>query len=260
MSAVSRSRADDLIAQADAVCKAINRIGATAETEEDVRINVDAALRPILAELNLRTEPRFEQGVQRGALASGRADAIYGAVYIEYKRPGKLENAASREDAIHQVEDYLQGANESGGEKTSRRLVGVVLDGKRIIFVRARGPRSSALDYYHRTAATVESDSPWSVTEPLHITRESVGQLLHYLRALDRSPLTAEALARVFGPQGDLGPQLVGAFYKRLVATSEPLVDTLFREWDRIFGIVYGQDAPRAAESARELVVRCATS
>jgi hypothetical protein len=137
--------------------------------------------------------------------------------------------------------------------KASRRLVGVVLDGRRIIFVRARGPRSSALDYYHRAAATVEAGSPWSVTEPLPITRESVGQLLHYLRDLDRSPLTAEALARVFSPQGELGPRLVGALYKRLVATSEPLVDTLFREWDRIFGIVYGQNAPRAAESAKEL-------
>jgi hypothetical protein len=31
------------------------------------------------------------------------------------------------------------------------------------------------------------------------------------------------------------------------------LVDTLFREWDRIFGILYGQNAPRAAESAKEL-------
>lgn len=90
---MSRSRADDLIAQADAVCKAINRIGATTETEEDVRINVDAALRPIMAELNLRTEPRFEQGVQRGAVASGRADAIYGAGYMEYKRPGKSTEA-----------------------------------------------------------------------------------------------------------------------------------------------------------------------
>jgi SAM-dependent methyltransferase len=250
---MSRSRADDLIAQADAVCKAINRIGATAETEEDVRINVDAALRPIMTELNLRTEPRFEQGVQRGALASGRADAIYGAVYIEYKRPGRLENATARAEAIRQIEDYLEGASLNGDGQASRRLVGVVLDGRLIIFVRARGPRSSALDYYHRSNATVEPGSPWSVTEPLPIIRESVGQLLHYLRALDRSPLTAEALARVFGPQGELGPRLVGGLYRRLLASSDPLVDTLFREWDRIFGIVYGQDTPRAAGSAKEL-------
>ena len=121
------------------------------------------------------------------------------------------------------------------------------------MFVRARGPRSSALDYYHPAPATAEPGSPWTVTEPLLITRESIGQLLHYLRALDRAPLTAEGLARAFGPASAIGPQLVGALYRRLSTSTQPLADTLFREWDRIFGIVYGQDTARAAASAAVL-------
>lgn len=106
------SRPDDLIARADIVAAAIRRVGVEAESEEDVRVNVDAALRPALDAFNLRTAPRFEQGVQRGALASGRADAIYGGVYIEYKRPGRLESPATRAEAIQQVQEYLQGAGD----------------------------------------------------------------------------------------------------------------------------------------------------
>ncbi len=73
------------------------------------------------------------------------------------------------------------------------------------------------------------------------------------MRALDREPLSAEALARAYGPTSAIGPELVGALYRRLAATDHPLVDTLFREWDRIFGIVYGQDTARAAQSAAVL-------
>ena len=247
------SRPDDLISLADTVAAAIRRVGVQAQSEEDVRVNVDAALRPALDAFNLRTRPRFEHGVQRGALASGRADAIYGGVYLEYKRPGRLESPTTRTEAVHQVEEYLEGAATVGDAARQPRLVGVVLDGRHIVFVRARGPRSSALDYYHPGAATAEAGSPWSVSEPLLITRESVGQLLHYLRALDREPLSAEALARAYGPASAIGPALVGALYRRLVTSNQPLVDTLFREWDRIFGIVYGQDTARAAQSAAAL-------
>ncbi len=247
------SRPDDLITLADGVAAAIRGVGVQAQSEEDVRVNVDAALRPALEVFNLHTAPRFEQGVQRGALASGRADAIYGGVYFEYKRPGRLESPTTRAEAVLQVQEYLEGAATVGDAARQPRLVGVVLDGRRIVFVRARGPRSSALDYYHPDPATTVADSPWSVSEPLDITRESVGQLLHYLRALDRQPLSAEALARAYGPTSAIGPELVGALYRRLVASDHPLVDTLFREWDRIFGIVYGQDTARAAQSAEVL-------
>jgi len=247
------SRPDDLIGLADTVAAAIRRVGVQAQSEEDVRVNVDAALRPALEAFNLRTSPRFEHGVQRGAMTSGRADAIYGGVYLEYKRPGRLEGPTLRAEAVHQVQAYLEGAATVGDAARQPRLVGVVLDGRRIVFVRARGPRSSALDYYHPGPATAEADSAWSVSEPLFITRESVGQLLHYLRALDRQPLSAEALARAYGPTSAIGPALVGALYRRLVTSDHPLVDTLFREWDRIFGIVYGQDTARAAQSAAAL-------
>ncbi|MEI8333060.1 MAG: N-6 DNA methylase [Chloroflexota bacterium] len=245
---------DDLVVVADALAAKIRAIGATAVTEEDLRVRLEGELRPITEAFDLRVTPRYEEGVPKGALAAGRADAIYGGVYIEYKRPGRLESTPTRDDAIRQVQDYLEGAVRSDDDERARaRLVGVLTDGRRIIFVRHRGPRSSALDYYHRTGGTTRPESPWHVSEPLLITRESVGQLLVYLRALDREPLTAEGLAAAFGPRSEIGPQLVQALYRRLATSDAPIVDTLYREWDRIFGIVYGQDQARAARGAEDL-------
>ena len=245
---------DDLVVVADALAAKIRAIGATAVTEEDLRVRLEGELRPITEAFDLRVTPRYEEGVPKGALAAGRADAIYGGVYIEYKRPGRLESTPTRDDAIRQVQDYLEGAVRSDDDERARaRLVGVLTDGRRIIFVRHRGPRSSALDYYHRTGGTTRPESPWHVSEPLLITRESLGQLLVYLRALDREPLTAEGLAAAFGPRSEIGPQLVQALYRRLATSDAPIVDTLYREWDRIFGIVYGQDQARAARGAEDL-------
>jgi len=249
------AEADELIKLADGLATEIRKVGATAKTEEDVRINVELALRPVLERFGLRVEPRYEEGIPRGTTAYGRADAIYGGVYIEYEGPGKLERAATRAASIQQVQEYLVGATPKAEEDgRTPRLVGVALDGSRLIFVRPRGPRSTALDYYHpEPAALADGDARWSVTDPLHITRESVAQLLHYLRALAREPLTAVALARAFGPESEIGPRLVGAFYERLIDRRSTLAETLFAEWDRIFGIVYGQDAAKEARDAQIL-------
>lgn len=248
------ARPYQLTALADKLAREIRKVGASADSEEDVRVNVELVLRPAMQKFGLEVNPRFEQGIPKGAVASGRADAVYGAVYIEYKRPGRLESTQGHADAVQQVQDYLTGATR--GDEPGRRqprLVGVAIDGRRIVFVRPRGPRGSALDYYHRTPAYEAAESAWAVTEALPITRESIGQLFLYLRALAREPLTASGLAKVFGPESSLGPALVGAFYRRLTAPSKPLVATLFAEWDRLFGIVYGQDVARAEKATQVL-------
>jgi len=71
---------------------------------------------------------------------------------------------------------------------------------------------------------------------PVPVGRESVELLLLYLRSLSRKPLTPEALAADFGPQGDIAPNLVNVFYTALQAhlgTGHPRVATFFAEWDR---------------------------
>jgi SAM-dependent methyltransferase len=69
-----------------------------------------------------------------------------------------------------------------------------------------------------------------------------------------RKPLTPEALAADFGPQGDIAPNLVNVFYTALQThRNHPRVATFFAEWDRIFGIVYGKDLGKAERDAPAL-------
>ena len=62
------------------------------------------------------------------------------------------------------------------------------------------------------------------------------------------SSLTPEALAEEFGPKGSVAGQMVAALYERLLDSLTkpdnpyPKAAILFSEWDRVFGIVYGQD------------------
>lgn len=242
------ARQDDLSAQAESLAAAIRRIASEARNEEELRLNVEVALRPIVDGFHLAIAPRYEQGVQ-GDIASGRADAVYGGVYIEYKRPGRLAAPNARVEAVAQVKEYLEAARETGHDRWRKpRLVGVVTDGSLIILVRPRPYREAPV-----VRVGDAPPSPWTVSEALPIDRDSVGQLLQYLRSLDRELLTAENLARAFGPESEIGPQVVGALYRRLNTAQQPIVQTLYREWDRIFGIVYGQDATRAAAGAQIL-------
>ena len=67
----------------------IQRIGKAARTEEDVRVNVENALKPALNKLGIRTEPRYEQRLTL-LHGTGYADAVYGFGVIEYVRKKPL--------------------------------------------------------------------------------------------------------------------------------------------------------------------------
>jgi len=67
----------------------IRAVGKSARTEEDVRLNVEAALKDHLAQLGISTTPSYEQPITL-LHGSGSADAVYGFGIIEYKRPGVI--------------------------------------------------------------------------------------------------------------------------------------------------------------------------
>ena len=70
--------------------------------EEDVRINVEAALKHHLAELGIATEASYEQPITL-LHGSGRADAVYGFGIIEYKRPGVIATPHGRKKPVEQL-------------------------------------------------------------------------------------------------------------------------------------------------------------
>ena len=257
---------------AGALAEAILRVGRAAHTEEDLRIGVEKLLEPALAQLGVVARPGYERRIGGTVLtAPGRADALYGQAVIEYEPPGKLSTARGLTSTRRQLEGYLLGLAGSGSERevALRRVAGIGLDGQSIFFLRYRGDRPSAEDEGPKAPLTqlplLVEEPPkgsFSLIGPFSITEESVNEFLLHLRALRRRPLGADELAKEFGPEGDVAREMVNALYSRLEecltapGSPYPRVQTLYEEWKRIFGIVYGQELVKAQLDAAALA-RC---
>lgn len=242
--------------RAGILAERILRVAEKAHNEEELRIGVEKLLEPALQAMGVQMSPAYER-----TYLDGQSDAVYGKVIIEYEKPGKFRLKRSVQETEAQLERYMR--NEAGSTsdwEACRRLVGVGLDGERIFFARFRRGRSKAkLTAPHHTSAIAqpegrpENEVVLDRTEIYPVDHDSVESLLLYLRALRRRPLTPEGLADEFGPTGTCAQTLVAAFYSALKVQDHIKVKTFFEEWDRLFGIVYGQDLTKAKRDAKAL-------
>ena len=257
------------VSEAADLALAITRVAERAANEEELRIGVEKLLEPTLQRLGISVQPRYEKRIRRTILtAPGRADALYGQAIIEYEPPGKLSTEKGLSSTQEQLERYLIGLAGAGSqrESTLRRLAGIGFDGHSIFFLRYRGDRPSAEQASPKTQTTqlalMVEEAPkgsFSLVGPYAVTGESISEFLLHLRALRRRPLVAEELAREFGPPGEVAHQIVSTLYSRLEECltapggAFPQVETLYEEWKRIFGVVYGQELVKAQQDAHAL-------
>jgi len=237
----------------------ILRAAQAAASEEDLKIAVERALEKALTALGIQSTPEYEK-----TILSGSADAVYGHVVIEYEKPGKLARETGRTETVEQLTRYLLGQTGKQDEKQAEalaKMIGVSLDGRQILFVRhtgtERGREFSLPGLPGGLSAFFEEKGVrgrFQILGPYPVNEDSIGIFLLYLRSLARKPLTPEALARDFGPSGEVASALVGALHAALTAHHDrPGVATFFNEWERLFGIVYGEELGKAEADAKEL-------
>jgi hypothetical protein len=91
---------------------------------------------------------------------------------------------------------------------------------------------------------------------PFPISASSLRSLLIYVRSSARRPLTAEDLATVFGPDHEVTRLLVSELYSAAMRGQRrsqfPRVATFYDEWDRIFGVVYGEKLEKTEKAVEE--------
>jgi hypothetical protein len=242
----------------EALAEAIRRVAEHAGSEMELQVEVEKLLDPFLPKVPGVTLDRYGHATKLG----GIKDALHGNLIIEYKRPGKLSKHAGVEANAGQLQRYLlEEAARHGHQSTAalRRMVGVGLDGEQILFVRYRGRQPAAvtvkkpkpqLTFFGEPEGTM---GDFSVDGPHPVSAESIDIFLGFLQSLARYPLTPEALAETFGPKSDIAQRVVGLFYSKLLKTTNRRAETFFAEWQRIFGIVYGQDIGKAETDARAL-------
>lgn len=238
-----------LLAVADSLVVAAKNVMRAARNEEELRIGIEKALDPLLRQLGVARDPRYEKTVYHST-GTGRANAVHGQVLIEYEAPRVFRSPAAVEHAFGQLVQYISGAAQAGKPALfieDPKFVGVGFDGETIFFVHYRGPKAQP--------NTELDPADFVRLGPYPFEQAPAKTLLSYMRALPRRLLTSEELARVFGPRGGVAPRAVNALVDALANwPNSPRVRAFFDEWRRLFGIVYGEGfAEHAAEEAESL-------
>jgi type I restriction-modification system DNA methylase subunit len=197
----------------------IQKHASESRNEEQLKIRVEVTLRPILDKWGIQWasyEHRHE--------ISGRQDALYGRVIIEYKSPGKLYSKSEFKKAKEQVKEYI--SKQAVHEKEYGRYFGVIIDGYKISFLR-----------YRKNAWEEQQD-------PLEVNAQTVLRVLEAISGLRRKPLDAEFLLRDFGPKSEISNKVILTLYNSLVDRNSVRTDMLFNDWKRVFSQVcsYSKD------------------
>lgn len=247
----------------DKLVKEIKEVAYKARTEEDLKMGVEPLLQNVFKKMGVDIDiVRYEKAA---TTFRGKPDAVYGYLTIEYKVPKKLSKKADVKSVIEQLQRYLsEQATQFGKQKEDflEKAVGVAIDGNHILFIRfTRTPtllqtpipiEETQVDFFQE----VEVNRGFQVLGPYPINVSSISNLLIFIRASARRPLTAKDLATVFAPNCQITRQAVSELYSEVMRVQRrqapSRIKTFFIEWDRIFGVVYGQELEKAEESAEE--------
>ncbi|MBC8525471.1 MAG: hypothetical protein H8D22_01170, partial [Candidatus Cloacimonetes bacterium] len=243
------------------LAKDIQEIAHKAQTEEDLKMGMEPLLKKTFKKMGIDISiVRYEK---TSTSFRGRPDAVYGYLTIEYKVPGKLSRKTDIKVATEQLQNYLSNqAIEFGQQREDflEKAIGVATDGQKILFL-----RFTKVPTMLQTPLPIEEEQVillpevkaklgFQVMGPYPINRSSISNLLLFVRASARHPLTAEKLATVFDPTCEVTRQAVSGLYTLLIRAQRrhvpSKIKTFFQEWDRIFGVVYGQELEKAKKSA----------
>lgn len=223
---------DSFLQATDKLVIATQSIMRMANTEEDLRIGFEKLLDPLCHKLDIKLSPKYEKSIYMG----GRLDAIHGRIIIEYEKPRAFESRHWIDHSFDQLIEYIQGEAESRKETLflfDPKYIGVGFDGAQIFYVQYRGDKSKP--------KTKLDKKDFVLIGPFPFDNQSARTFLTYLRALSRKLLTAENLAEVFGPSSKIAPMMVSALADALENWGSTRVKIFFKEWKRLFGIVYGE-------------------
>ncbi|MFH1369853.1 MAG: N-6 DNA methylase [Planctomycetota bacterium] len=234
-----------LASVADKLVEAARKILREAKTEEDLKIKFERVLGPLVASAGIEFDERYERGsVEAKTVLKGkRPDALHGQVVVEYEPPEAFKSKRSIEHAYEQLVEYMTAEAKGAGKDEIAGPVGIVgvgFDGSSIFFVRCRSKGKAGKG----KAGGFE----FPMDGPYMFGAESALTFVTYLRALARLALTAENLADRFGPKAEVAREAVGAFADAMTNWSTLRAKVFFQEWQRLFGIVYGEQLSGGAD------------
>ncbi len=205
------------------------------KSEENVRVYTSRIIEEILKSIGLENDQIHEYTFINGS----RADSMYQNIIIEYKKYNAFKHKRNITEAINGrksksesgLKNYLiQKANESHlqGKEYNEYLsnfVGVGFDGVTFIFCRYKLIENEELKF----EILIERD-----------INHGFKKLTMYLRSLHKEVITQESLTKHFGSKSNITRKAISSLYNELDTADSNRVLTLYQEWNRIFGDIYG--------------------
>ena len=233
------------------------------KSEDDIKLNFHSEIvSPILKQVNplLANTYQSEETLKSG----GRTDATFQNVSFEYKKydyfkkkSGIDEALYGRNESDHGLYDYIISSapfvTGDSEEKIVDALlggVGVGFDGVKFIFARFI-PSSQK-----NPISTVKLKADSQITKKLNLEfkhevkdfASGLKRLVLILKQRDKITLNKKTLCDVINPKSEFVRKSIWELYNEIdlcvnnVDTINNRVRTLYREWDRVFGIMYGED------------------
>ena len=193
----------------------------------------------------------------------GRIDSIFNDIYFEYKKlrlfrkvnnDGIKEAVYGRGDRDHGLFHYLINFSLEECHNDEEIFVnlltskiGVGFDGERFVFCRfKRSDSKMNLFQSHKTKnfpsnVSKEQCVEFECSSPYNF-EVGVKRILLYLRSTKKLQLTSNSLCKSFSNTSLITQKVIPYLYSLLEISIETntRIKTLYEEWDRIFGTIYG--------------------
>lgn len=233
----------------------------TLHSEEDVR----SGFATVLTELSRAMKFDLQlTGHEVTSAHGGAADSVYANVIFEYKSPNKFHTTNGRDEAVYgrstELTDrglfhYLinftldETAHHTPDSflTSLKSKIGVGFDGFKFIFCRFLDGKEE-IDLYDPNKTSNFGSLPTKANLNFEVDLIEdfdigIKKLLLILRSTTRFRLAGSTLLTKFGPNSALCKKAINQIYTNLETNlrSNPRVSTLFDEWNRIFGDIYGE-------------------
>jgi len=243
-----------------------------AKNEEDIRIASNIFLDKMTSLFKIKKDISSEVI----SLYGGFADSIYSNIIFEFKAPNKFNNQKGIDEAIygrdkkdrglfHYLVNFsLEQIKNTDNEYFKYILtskIGVGFDGYKFIFCRfKRADTIINIKHEYKTKNIPEYiDEQQYLAFDIKITDNfelGIKKLFLFARSTKRKILSAENLLQSFSSSSDLTKSNIKYLYdlleKNLITNNR--VKTLFDEWNRIFGDIYGKQETDFTKFKKDLI------
>ncbi len=228
--------------------------------EDDVKINFHTyIIAPLIREFNPNLVSQY-RGEDR-LVAGGRTDATFQNILFEFKKEkyfrkskGIQEALYGRDDSDHGLYDYIISNSDVDDKddcvsitKKLKSSIGVGFDGESFIFARFIPSISSNKIETRKTKIHINEPLQLDFSYEIKNFQQGLKRLVLLLKQREKMALNKKNILSIFNTKNPFVRESIFDIYQNIEYNlknnqGSDRVRTLYGEWNRVFGVVYGED------------------